>query len=307
MEISCEKCGKKYSAKSSLNRHRTYSKTCRNNTAEKKKFECEYCGKEFTLNGNLQRHLSVCTEKRIRDTEEKYKVRLKEKKKELKTANKKINEKNKRHEAVRKKIDELERENKELKEELDTHKGIVEGMQKAPPRTVKNTAYLHPKLINLPVNNVQPLTLEYVDSKIDDGILTYEKAARGYPGMLDVICDLITHENDEGEIEKNYVCTDVSRNSFHRLLESREWRSDKGGRYLNSMLDRFVDVLTTYKNRAYDAYDKTSHDSFDWETIDWERKNVGKLFSGVVCREGTQDREDLVNVLRKEIGKRASV
>nr|QBK85774.1 MAG: hypothetical protein LCMAC101_03690 [Marseillevirus LCMAC101] len=272
----------------------------------------------FTQNSSLKNHYDKCPQKQVADTKKKYRDKLEDVQKELKKSKRQHRKLKIEIETTREdfkikikdlkiKVDVLEQENKELKEKLDTQKGMVEGMQKAPPRTVKNTAYIHPKLINLPINNIQPLTLGFVDDKISDGILTYEKAVRGYPGMLDVICDLITHENDNGEIEKNYVCTDVSRNSFHRLLESREWKADKGGRYLNNMLERFADILTEYKDKAYDAYQKTSHDSFDWETINWERQNVGKLYSGVVCREGTEDREELVNVLRKEIGKRASV
>ena len=137
--------------------------------------------------------------------------------------------------------------------------------------------------------------------------MTYEKASRGYPGILEVIGELITHENSEGIVERNYVCTDVSRNSFHRLLESKKWKSDKGGKYLNNMLDTFRDIMEEYKNKVYEIYKKTPHDSFDWTQIDWERKNISQLYSGVACNEGTSSREELVNILRKEISKRASV
>jgi len=96
--------------------------------------------------------------------------------------------------------------------------------------------------------------------------------------MLDVIGELITHENDKGETERNYVCTDVSRNSFHRLLESKKWKPDKGGRYLNNMLDTFRDVMEEYKNRAYETYDKTPHDS-----IEWGVKSIGNEKISLCC------------------------
>nr|QBK86141.1 MAG: hypothetical protein LCMAC101_07360 [Marseillevirus LCMAC101] len=44
-----------------------------------------------------------------------------------------------------------------------------------------------------------------------------------------------------------------------------------------------------------------------WDQINWERKNISRLYSGLVCKEGTGDREELINALRKEIAKRASV
>jgi len=300
MKFTCDKCGKDFSTKSSLNRHKSYSKTCGSPTLRDKKFECNYCMKEFTIHSSLQRHLGICTEKRIYDIEEEYKEKLKRRKKNLKIAIEKISEQNKQ-------ISSLKKENKEMKEELDTHKGMVEGMKTAPDKkTIYNTA-IHPKLVNLPINNIPALTREYMIEKVNNGILTYEKATKGYRGILEVICDLITHENDSGEIERNYVCTDVSRNSFHRLLESKKWKSDKGGRYLNNILDTFRDMMEEYKNKAYEIYNETLHDSFEWSQVDWERKNISLLYGGIVCKEGSSGREDLVNILRKEISKRAAV
>jgi hypothetical protein len=204
-------------------------------------------------------------------------------------------------------VENLRDKNKLLEEQLHEHQGIVKGMEKAPEKkTIYNTA-IHPKLVNLPINNIRALTDEYVMEKVNDGILTYEKAAKGYIGILEVISELITHENGEGIIERNYVCTDTSRNSFHRLLESKKWKPDKGGRYLNNMLDTFRDVMEDYKDRVYEAYNKTSHDSIEWGQVDWERKNIALLYSGIVSREGKSGREDLVNILRKEISKKASV
>ena len=191
---------------------------------------------------------------------------------------------------------------------MSEQKGVIEGMKTAPDKkTIYNTAYIHPKLVNLPINNIPALTQEFIEQKVSDGILTYSIATRGYSGMLEVISELITHENDNGVVERNYVCTDVSRNSFHRLLESKKWKSDKGGRYLNNMLDTFQVVMEEYKDKVYDLYSKTSHDSIEWSQVEWERKNISLLYSGVVCKEGTSDRDELVNILRKEISKRASI
>jgi hypothetical protein len=201
----------------------------------------------------------------------------------------------------------LKEQNSSLKDKILELEGTITGLKTAPDkRTIYNTA-IHPKLVDLPINNIPALTDEYVAERVSDGILTYEKAARGYRGLLDVICDLITHENDEGIVERNYVCTDVSRNSFHRLLASKKWRSDKGGRYLNNMLNTFRGTMEEHKDRAYNNYKDTPHDSYEWEQVEWERKNISKLYSGVVCNEGTGNREELVNILRKEISKRASV
>jgi len=229
---------------------------------------------------------------------------LKEKKKEVKTLERNVKKLKAENSTTVKK---LKAENNSLKDKISELEGVITGIKTAPDkRTIYNTA-IHPKLANLPINNIPALTDEYVIEKVSEGILTYEKASKGYPGMLDVICDLITFENDEGVLERSYVCTDVSRNSFHRLLESRKWKADKGGKYLNNMLNTFRGIMESHKNKAYDKYENTSHDSIEWHNVDWERKNISQLYNGIVCKEGISGREELVNVLRKEISKRASV
>lgn len=300
-KYKCEYCSKEFSTKGNLNMHLKNARYCiKNRDGSINDYTCQYCKSSLSSKHNLIRHESKCPDRKVQEVEKKYKDNLKAKRKRIEELESKV----KKLERQNKKLDD---HNKELIKELDEHKGIITGLKTAPDkRTIYNTA-IHPKLVNLPINNIPALTQEYMIEKVNDGILTYEKAVRGYPGILEVISELITHENDEGEIERNYVCTDVSRNSFHRLLESKKWKPDKGGRYLNNMLDTFQDVIEEYKDRAFQAYEKTPHDSIEWGQVDWERKNISLLYSGIVSREGKTDREELVNILRKEISKRASV
>lgn len=301
----CQFCENFFANKSNLNRHLKTNIHClqlRNEDIPL--FECEYCEKKFVHKTNLNLHLQICKIKENTILNEKIMKRLTAKCHKLKKQNNILQKTNKSQkieiEKIKNRIQELEQEN-------ERQRGIIDGLKTAPDkRTIYNTA-IHPKLVNLPINNIPALTDEFVQQKVDEGILTYEKAVKGYVGMLDVICDLITHENDDGIVERNYVCTDISRNSFHRLLESKKWKSDKGGRYLNSMLDSFQDTIQEHKNRVYDKYKETSHDSIEWENVEWERKKISQLYSGIVCKEGTEDRNGLVNLLRKEISKRASV
>jgi hypothetical protein len=303
MNTKCETCQHTFCNRGNYLRHIRTSITCTSENDDKSQpqLKCIYCDKKFALKGNLNKHFIKCPQKQNIELKSKYKAIIKEERCKFASQKKKC----KLH---KEKILSMTKELEELKEELSEQKGIIEGMKNAPDKkTIYNTAYVHPKLVNLPINNIPALTQEYMIEKVNDGILTYEKAVRGYPGILEVIGELITHENDEGEIERNYVCTDVSRNSFHRLLESKKWKPDKGGRYLNNMLDTFRNVMEEYKNRAYDTYGKTPHESIEWGQVDWERKNISLLYSGIVSREGKTDREELVNILRKEISKRASV
>ena len=297
----CEFCESILGSKYALTQHHN-SKTCRKSRGiYEDEYSCDYCAKNFARSYTLSRHLLACPDKRTDDLEKKYKSLIekrKQREKEYRETVKQEKAKNK----------ELSSRIKHLEKELDQQKGMIEGMQKAPDKkTIYNTAYVHPKLINLPISNIPALTQEFIEQKVSDGILTYSLAARGYAGMLGVICELISHENVDGVVERNYVCTDVSRNSFHRLLESKKWKADKGGRYLNNMIDTFQDVMEEYKNKVYQMYSVTSHDSPEWRQVNWERKSISKLYSGVVCKEGTEDREELVNSLRKDISKRAYV
>ena len=300
MNYNCEFCQKFFSSKSNLIFHQKNARYCmeiREETSTEK-YVCKFCQKNFANKYSLLKHHTRCSDKQIIELKEMHSEEISFLKKENREVKKK-------YKTLRREKDEIKKELEELRGELFEQKGIVSGMQKGPGKTYN--AYIHPKLINLPINNISALTHEYMIEKVNDGILTYEKATKGYRGILEVICDLITHENDDGEIERNYVCTDVSRNSFHRLLESKKWKSDKGGRYLNNILDTFRDMMEEYKNKAYEIYNETPHDSFEWSQVDWERKNISLLYSGIVCTKGNQGREDLVNILRKEISKRASV
>ncbi len=295
-DYTCTFCKSEFSRKWTLKRHQETNYSCLKIQNRDEKYVCS-CGKKINTKSSFKLHEEKCQAKKIIDKGVLSKKTLRNKNKKLVESNEKLKVK------VKSQKDDITG----FKEEITLLKGTIEGMQTAPDKkTIYNTA-IHPKLVNLPINNIRALTDEYVIERVNEGILTYEKAARGYPGMLDVICDLITFENDEGIIERSYVCTDVSRNSFHRLLESRKWKSDKGGRYLNNMLDTFRDIMEEHKNKVYDKYKNTPHDSIEWYNVEWERKNISKLYSGVVCNEGTGDREELVNILRKEISKRASV
>jgi len=311
--VKCEYCQRNFSTISSLNNHKKTALYCIKARKDTKNADhiCEYCDKSFATKYSLKTHMSTCSTKREtelelykKNIEKEHKEKIDRIKIKYRTTVSGHNETNRK---LEKHIKTLNEKIVILEGKLQERDGYIDGLKTAPEKkTIYNTA-IHPKLVNLPINNVPALTQEYIIEKVNGGILTYEKASRGYPGILDVICEIITHENTEGKIERNYVCTDVSRNSFHRLLESKKWKPDKGGRYLNNILDTFRVVMKEHKDKAYDIYQKISHDSIEWGQVDWERKNISLLYSGIVSKEGSKSREELVNILRKEISKRASV
>nr|QBK85770.1 MAG: hypothetical protein LCMAC101_03650 [Marseillevirus LCMAC101] len=203
MKHTCEFCKKDFSSKSNLLFHKKNARYCVESRGKDPapNYTCEFCDSSLANKYSLRKHYLKCSARHIKEIKDEYSEKLTFLKKENRD--------------IKRKNIKLVKELEELKEELSEQKGVVSGLQKAPGKTYN--AYIHPKLINLPINNIRALTDEFIQEKVDDGILTYNHAARGYPGILEVIGELITHENNEGEIERNYVCTDVSRNSFHRL------------------------------------------------------------------------------------------
>lgn len=310
MTTTCQYCDREFSSLSNLKYHQKHARYCLQNRSNgvMEGTKCDFCKKILGSKYNLQLHHKTCPEKKVNSV----KLRLNRKKKDVKSLSEEIEASKLTIQKLKDEnllaIKKLKNENLSLKGKILELEGVITGLKTAPDKkTIYNTAYVHPKLANLPISNIPALTQEYITERVNDGILTYEKAAKGYLGILDVIGDLITHENEEGIIERSYVCTDASRNSFHRLLESKKWKADKGGRYLNNILETFRDVMKEYKNRVYDKYENTHHESIEWYNVEWERKNISLLYIGIVCMEGASGRDELVNILKKEISKKAYI
>lgn len=71
---------------------------------------------------------------------------------------------------------------------------------------------------------------------------------QGVPGIVKYIENMTTLKVD-GNIERNYACTNKSGSVFHRLLESKEWKQDGGAKYINEVLDSLAEPATKHWNR----------------------------------------------------------
>lgn len=231
MNIKCEWCKKIFTSVSVLNRHKNNAKYClklqgilpdKKDKSKRKRTKCKWCNTLFTSMYILKTH------------KEKY------------------------HSKTQKIIKNLQITITNLKIKLENKKsyvnGMVDGIQIAPKRviSVKNT-YINPKLLSIKTDNIRPLTTQTIKEDITSGKYTKEMFLRGVDGLVEFISNMITHENKDGTIERNYACTDSSRYRFHRLVESKEWKEDNGAHYVNTIIDEVKELSKEYFTEIVNA------------------------------------------------------
>jgi uncharacterized C2H2 Zn-finger protein len=80
-DYKCKRCNKVFSQKSHYQRHVIRKFPCKVKQ-ENVKFKCEFCDKTYTTKSNLNRHLNVCSDKKMKDIEERMKKEMEERMKE---------------------------------------------------------------------------------------------------------------------------------------------------------------------------------------------------------------------------------
>jgi hypothetical protein len=176
-----------------------------------------------------------------------------------------------------------------------------------------NNAYIHPKLVNLPITNIHPLTEDYVKCQVDNGGYTFDHYLKGENGLVDFIYSITMCENDSGDLERNYVCTDPSRDSYHRLVETKEWQKDKGGKFVDIILDTISNKADDYHMKLFDerqdlsckSKGKSSKPKTGYDP-DYIYKLNTDMHSGIVQTKG-KDRRNLRQKIKKETSRKISV
>jgi hypothetical protein len=132
----------------------------------------------------------------------------------------------------------LESKVAELEKDIAYGKGYVQGYSNVkPPKQITNhNNNIVQKLKDLPVTTIAPLTISLIKSNLEN--YTYDMYKRAELGVVQFMTGLTILELDDGTIEKNYVSSDRSRNAFHRLVVGKEWKSDAGARFLNTILNQ---------------------------------------------------------------------
>jgi len=198
---------------------------------------------------------------------------------------------------------------------VECEKGKIEIYEKVCTKvldksTVTNTntnTYIHPKLVNLPITTIHPLTPEYVKEQVANGNYGFDHYLKGEDGLVEFIYSITMCENDEGEIERNFVCTDPSRDSYHRLVETKDWQKDKGGKFVDVILNTLSGRVDKYHNQILDERVKykgiKAPDGYDPDCV---FKKNNDMHSGVVQTRGN-NRRSLRQRLKKETSQKISV
>ncbi len=174
MGKTCKYCDGEYSTKHSLLRHQqTNIKCLKLRNKEKITDTCEYCKKEYV---HLVQHQKTCKEKsfflshkkEMGKLQSKFQSTLEQKTVKIKTILEENKTFKKDNTKLKSTVKKLENENLSLKDKILELEGIITGLKTAPDkRTIYNTA-IHPKLVNLPINNIRALTDEYVIERVND-------------------------------------------------------------------------------------------------------------------------------------------
>ena len=317
----CDFCGGDFSNKYNLSRHQ--KNTCGGVPDEK--YKCKYCNNNFGNKSNLQRHKVICSLKN--------EYILKRRNKELKITHKKeisilewnLGEKDdkilKLKRIIKERDEELKEKDENIKEKdeeiinlkIKCETGKIEVYDKVCNKvldksTVTNntSVYAHPKLANLPITNIHPLTIEYIKDKVADGGYTMDHYLRGENGLADFIYSLTTYENADGIMELNYACTDLTRDSYHRLIETKEWKKDKGGKYMDIIFDSIKDQVNEYHMDMYaKRTDKNFKPSLGFNP-DYIFKLNTDMHAGIVQTRG-KERRALVQRIKKETSRKIFV
>ena len=279
--------------------------SCKERIVEKE-WKCEYCNKTFVSKNNLERHYTTCFSKREYILLKNIKKQKKENVELCKTIEKLQQIIKEKDEIIRNKDEKII----ELKIKCEVGKKevyrevCVKAMDKS--TVTNNTMNIHPKLVYLPISNIHPLTEDYVKEQVSNGGYTSDNYLRGENGLVDFIYSITMSENDSGDIERNYVCTDPSRDSYHRLVETKEWEKDKGGKFVDIILDTISDKANEYHMRLFDerlSQKKKSRVEYD---PDYVYKLNTDMHSGIV-QSNSKDRKILRQKIKKETSRKISV
>lgn len=293
----CKYCNKHFSSVYTLKNHLNSAKYClakRSKTNVKQSnFLCKHCGNTFTQNKSLQTHLLTC--KNIVIEKEQYELTIEESKNtihdlqiSLENANKLIHK---------------------LELELAAYKGEIKGLKTAKPTTIKNNSnitYINPKLANIPVHNIEPLTIEYI--REENHRYTYNLFTKGPIGIVEFLDPLIrVYDEDHPDAKpcRNYVCTDIPRNKYHKYIASGEWKLDGGAAFLKEIFAELkIPAMKHYAkiqkkdkkltNIAMDTFDPLDL-AASKEMTDLSLK-IGPMYRGI-CNSG-MDRDKLSDDVR---------
>lgn len=282
--FECKFCKRVLSSKASLLAHQKKTKYClkiQNGQVAEPPVECatcEFCDRSFDRKSNFTRHVLNCSKRKLTEVD---KLRV-----EIANLEKVIVAKDIE---IARLIAEKEMSDKLAEKDrlIAYGSGQVETFREIGPKTTTNN-YINPKLVDIPTSNIRPLTIELVQESACN--YTYEQSLKGVPGLVEYVVALSTLAVDDCEVERNYVCTDISRNKFHRLLNLNDWSNDGGGNFLRTILDGIYDVSNNHYASLVQN-EKMTDDIFERDRLSAIRMNiVNPVNIGITCKGDAREK-----------------
>jgi len=254
--ITCEFCKKDFSTKGVILSHQKTAKYCLEiqgiNIKNNCNFNCDYCDKTFTLKHNMNDHISICKQKKIKETEDnkikEYDVEIKkikdEHKKEINNRDNQLQqikdeykkEMKQKDNEIKKIKDDYERESKreidllnqiisKLEMKLENYEKRLFDMASRPNTTNTNNNK------TVVINTNSPLTNEVLRQCANTFQMDHATGINGITKHL------------ASSLEEHITCTDPSRNIFKYTNEKDEEIIDQNleillPQYLTAVKDR---------------------------------------------------------------------
>ena len=139
-----------------------------------------------------------------------------------------------------------------LKEELAYEKGQSDALKNNRPTNIVNkNCNMSSKLSNIQITTIKPFTIEHIAELVPN--YTRSHFLRKHQGIVDIIVPFTTLEVD-GVMERNIVCTDMSRTICHLLAEDRSWSSDNGLSICSKVVGLFIPKMIEYMKVINDTF-----------------------------------------------------
>lgn len=161
-------------------------------------------------------------------------------------------------------------------------------------------------LQTLPINELEPLTKEFVKEIINKGEYTYEFYKQKIPGIIKFILILVMKNG-----QKSYVCLDKYLILFFRLegMEFDEqtnhftgdWIKDPGAQFLKDLLDELTPLVKKFYNKHMEEINKSFALRKVSESEYQKEVNESKIFHDDVCNKNEKLFKEICQNLIKEL------